>query len=341
MATEPQIKELSTVVENLNAINEEKLMRRSLGEESLEKPLLPLLSQVRQKAEFAHQYAEVVSDQYVEHVRSHLGNIVDQCNAQADRSNQEYIAQKESFLNTVQGGLDNIQTQWAPFVTTAIEERGLLTDKGIQKEYEKTVSDMQEQSERTLAELEARSQEAIEKAQSLALEIEGRARRTAEKISVKEAQDQFRDAQKPLLWQLGIWGGLSIASIVAFFWLLNDFMAQELDPNWSWRIIYFTAIRLAALGAIGTLGAYCLRILRSQLHMFQRNLHRRRVANCIEAFVQSASTPEQRDFIYAQLVEAITQFGDTGLVEGGEKDNLGTKLTIDNITRSIVSPKSD
>ena len=316
-------------------------MRRTLGEESLEEVLVPLLEEIRRKADFAVRYAEKVPEAPVEHLRQYLDYIASECEAQAARNNQEFIANKEGFLQNIQVHFENLKDPWIYFVSAAVEERGLLTDEGIQTRYNKTLQEMEDRSQLVLERLRTESNEAIEEAKRLAEEIEARARKTAQKISVEEAQNQFKEAQFPLVAQLVLWGGLSIASIVVFFWLLYLFIGLVPDISWTWQVLHFSGLRLAALGAVASLGAYCLSILRSQLHLFQRNLHRQRIANCIEAFVQSASTPEQRDFIYSQLVEAIIKFGDTGLVRRSERDHSTTNLMVDSLSRSISSPKID
>ena len=61
-----------------------------------------------------------------------------------------------------------------------------------------------------------------------------------------------------------------------------------------------------------------MKILKAQLHMFQHNLHRRRITNSIEAFVESAITPEQRDLILAHLVDAVATFGNSGLLDSDQ-----------------------
>lgn len=341
MASNPVIEKLKETVSGFVSIDEEKLVRRSLGEESLEQPLTSLLSQAKSKAEFALKYAEFVGEAAVNHINSNLSAIIGECNTLAATNNQDFIASKKQFLTNFESYMNSLLDQWAPFVAAAIEERGILSDKGIREAHDRTLAELTEESERILEELKSQSVKVMSEAREMAANIETRARRTAQKISVKEAQDQFEAAQIPLIVQLVVWSILSISSIAAFFVMLYLFMGQELDPEWTWRIVYYTTIRLAGLGALGSIAAYCLKILRSQLHMFQRNQHRQRVANCMEALVESTYTPEQRDLIYAHLVEAITQFGETGLIERGEKDQLVTKLSIDNITRSIVAPKTD
>jgi len=91
---------------------------------------------------------------------------------------------------------------------------------------------------------------------------------------------------------------------------------------------------------VGAAATFCLRILRAQMHMSQHNRHRQRVANSMEAFVEAAITPEQRDLILAQLVSSVVDFGTSGLLSREDDSVYAPKMTIDSITRMISQPPS-
>jgi len=55
----------------------------------------------------------------------------------------------------------------------------------------------------------------------------------------------------------------------------------------------------------------------------------------MESFVESASTPEQRDLILAHLVDAVATFGTSGLIRKEEDTIHPSKMIIDSITRNI------
>ena len=182
-------------------------------------------------------------------------------------------------MSTVESYLTSLKEHWPHFVCNAIMERGLLSDAGIQDHYDKTIREMESQSDEFPRKLQKETSEPITEAQRLAKEIESRARRTAAKVSVEAAQTQFKEAQSPLTTQLCVWGVLSVASIGSFFFLLHNFFGVELSDASTPQIIYLSGLRLAALGAIVSIAAFCLGMLRSQLHLFQLNHHRRRLTN--------------------------------------------------------------
>ena len=101
--------------------------------------------------------------------------------------------------------------------------------------------------------------------------------------------------------------------------------------------VYQTALRIVILSAVGAFTTYSLRMLRAHIHMSHLNKHRQRVANSIEAFVMSANTPEQRDLILANLVEAVVAFGNSGLLPHDEDTLGGQKLPTEAIGRLLAS----
>src|SRR5690606_24349582 len=176
-------------------------------------------------------------------------------------------------------------------------------------------------------------------AKKLAQQIEERARKTAAHISVEAAQEQFREAQKDHKKQVRLWAILSLISIFAFIITAIYLASVKYPEQWQWHVIYYTAIRITILTAVGAIAAFCLKILRANMHMSAHNLHRQRVANSLAAFVESAVTPEQRDLILAHLVDSIATFGNSGLLK--EEDSIySPKMTIDTITRNILPTQS-
>jgi hypothetical protein len=341
MATQKKVDELRVAINTLITVDKDKLLRKNLGEESLEQPLVPIIEELTRKSEFALAYALRVHDGAVNSLKDLFTAIAAEFQQQSARNNTEYIQNKATFLNNVKAHVENIQAFWPPFVSAAVEQRGFLQDEGIKKEYQDTINRMQNEATVTLKKVQEESKVAIDEARKLADEIETRARRTAAKISVQAAQTQFKKAQTPLAILLAIWAVLSIGSLIGLGVLMHEFMTVKLPDQWSWQIAYYSALRITALGAVGSFSAYCLKIFKSQLHMFQHNQHRQRVTNCIEGFVESAVTPEQRDLILAQLIDEVSQFGRSGLLQIDGPDGMGSKLTIDNITRAISPPLRD
>lgn len=341
MASQGQIDNLKkNIAEKFRAIDRDKLLRPNLGEESLESEFGSILEDLKNKIDFAIEFAPNVHDNNVSQIISVFNQILQQIEAQVSRSNAEYVSQRESFLKTIKNQIEDIKQFWSPFVTAAVETRGFLQDEGIRKEYQRTIESIKEESTNALKLVKDEAEKTIDEAKKLAQQIEERARKTAAHISVEEAQEQFKLAQKDIRKQVKLWSILSILAIVAFIGVAVYLAQIQLPEQWKWHVIYYTAIRITILTAIGAIATFCLRILRAHLHMNQHNLHRQRLANSMAAFVESAVTPEQRDLILTHLVDAVATFGDSGLLHKEDDSIHASKMTIDTITRTFIPPQT-
>ena len=335
MASDGQIKQLQDLSDAIMNINKDALLRPSLGEVALQEEFSPILAKVQKKVDFVFEHAPEVSDGQVQNMLDPLEGIRAEMEQQANYSNSDYVAHRPQFLVNINAQLEALKEYWPPIVTAAVESRGFLEDEGVRQEYEQTIESIKSESEDALQRVREEARKTIEEAQTLAEQIENRARLTAARISVKDAQDQFREAQTALDKRVKIWAGLGIASVLGFIGVAIYFATVDLPDQWRWQVIYHSAIRVSILTAIGTAAAFCLKILRAHLHMSEKNRHRQHVANSMEAFVQSAVTPEQRDLILSQLVESIVQFGNSGLVQREDDNVYRPKMTIDSITRTL------
>ena len=336
MASNEQIASLQELSDAILNVDQKKLLRVSLGDVALQNDFDNSLETIRKRVLFARQYAPEVHHDQVQGIVEYFGHIRTLLEEQAGRSNQDYVANRDQFLKTISSYLEEIRRFWAPFVTAAVESRGFLDDEGIRREYEETIESIKSESEIALRQVKEEANKTIEEARELAKDIENRARSTASGVSVKEAQNQFQEAQSALNHRVKIWallGGFGIAAFlgVAVYFLTLDFSNQE-----GWYVVYFTVIRVSILAAIGTVAAFCLKILRAHMHMSEKNRHRQRVANSMGAFVDSAATPEQRDMILSQLVESIVQFGNSGLINRDDDNMYRPKMTIDSISRTLL-----
>jgi hypothetical protein len=336
MASPQALDQMKQILNGLKGIDRNKLLRPTIGEESLEQAgFAKTLDAILRKVSFAHEYGREVDEGIFNAVTGIFSNLHAALDSQAKRSNPEYVQQKANFLAQIESTLQQVRQYWTHFVAAAIEARGFLEDEGIRKEYQKTVDEMKAQAEDALTHVREESSKTIGEAKKLAEEIEQRARRTATHISVKEAQDQFKEAQNDFDRQVIIWTVLSVASLAAFLLVAYYLSQLTLPAQWQWQVVYYTAIRITILTAVGAAATFCLRILRAQMHMSHHNRHRQRVANSMQAFVEAAITPEQRDLILAALVNAVVDFGTSGLLSKEDDAIYTPKMTIDSITRTI------
>ena len=345
MATEAKITELEAAFTEFESIDRDKLLRKTIGDESLSNELQPILDDLDTKCKFARNHANGTADQMLEIIRSAYSNIASVLQAQQERANPDYIANKPGLLNDMEVHTELLLSAWPSLVSAAVLARGFLQDEGVHQEYENTVAKMKQESSEAIQDMKNESEEVLKQARSLAEGIEASARKTAAGISVAAAQAQFKEAQEGFIVQIILWAVLSVISLAFLAYLICEFMDTTnitgLSEDWSWKVAYFSAIRVTALGAVATFTTYCMRIFRAQLHMYQYNLHRQRVTNSMEAFVEAAATPEQRDIILAKLVDSVIFFGNSGLLHEDGSDSTGPKLTVENISRTLGGAAKD
>lgn len=337
MANEQVLQQFATAADKISKVDLEKLLRKGLGDESLEKRFLPQLDEIRRVKDFAVKYAPSVHSDFVTLAQNTLNSLGDEMVAQASRSSAEYIAQRENFLNNVKANIEESR-RWLPFFTAAaVHERGFLEDEGIRSEYQKAVASLKSETSVTLATVKEEAEKAVRGAKALAEEIETRARRTATRISVQDAQRQFEEASTDLAKKVKLWARLTTASVALLILIPLGFMLWPLPGPEPWPVaMYHTLLRLFILSAAGAFTAFCFRILRAHLHMAEKNRHRVRVANSVESFVNSALEPQQRDLLLAKLAEAIVDFGDSGIIRPDRDDQGSGVISGDMLGRILA-----
>ena len=98
---------------------------------------------------------------------------------------------------------------------------------------------------------------------------------------------------------------------------------------------YFTSVRLALIGVLGVALAFSLRMTRAYLHMIEHNRHKLRVTNSIEAFVAAVRTDEQKDLVLSKLVESVTDFGDSGILDKDNEQPGIPSVMVETITKNV------
>ena len=341
MANEQVLQQLTTAVDKFNKVELDKLLRKGLGDESLDTRFTPQLEEIQRLKEFTVRYAPSVHSNFVSQAHNTINTLADAMTAQANRPSADYIAQREAFLNTVKTQIEDSKI-WLPYFTAAaVQERGFLEDEGIRTEYQRAVQNLKSETAATLATVKEEAEKAVQGAKTLAEEIEARARRTATGISVQDAQRQFQEASVDLGKKVKLWGRITAASIALLIVVPLALMLWPLPGPEPWPLaMYHTLLRLFVLSVVSAFTAFCLRILRAHLHMAEKNRHRVRVANSVESFVNSALEPQQRDLLLAKLAEAIVDFGDSGIIKPDRDDQSSAVISGDMLGRILATLSS-
>jgi hypothetical protein len=299
---------------------------------------------VETKLRQAGPYLDSIDDIYLRPIALFLEQIpkVIESPPPAQTQSQALIVAKNKFIEDL------------PLVSYGIvEASGLLdvTPNSILEAFSNGQKRIDERVRAAKDDIEQKARDVLESAQ-----------RTADKISVKDAQDQFNEAAKELSKKSQLWLGSS----VIFFGCLLGFLLYQLwhppilisqivdalnpaqpstltkgriDPVPIPLLIaasaYFTSIRLAIAGIFGIGLAFSLRMARAYLHMIEHNRHKLRVTNSIESFVAAVRTKEQKDLVLSKLVESVTDFGDSGiLAKQGDTSGLPSVI-FDSITKNV------
>jgi hypothetical protein len=98
-------------------------------------------------------------------------------------------------------------------------------------------------------------------------------------------------------------------------------MSQDYKKTWTWQMIYFTFSRAVIVAALYYVATHCLSLLKSYLHIAERNSHRLMVIKSMPSLVESAKEID-REKIYYQLLSIIVNYDETGLL----KEELGVKF---------------
>lgn len=253
-------------------------------------------------------------------------------------SPQEFANQRGTFEDELASKWDAVRESWVPFAALAVAKSGLVYDP---EAFQRKIDGAAQAGE---ASIRAISKEMLDRAEQEAKRIEANARMTAQGFSVKAAQDQFDAASKALNTKALVCGGSALICFAIFigfaFHVYRNPPIASTTPLNTVQAVYLTAIRITILTAIGALTTFFLKMLRAYLHMSEFNDHRRRVANSMAAFVESAQSAEQRDQIFGRLVDSIVYFGDSGILNKESEGISVPSVVIDAVTKNLA-PKSN
>lgn len=338
MANDQVLEQLHATLDKLQKVDIAKVVRKNLGDESIGESFTPSQAEIERLQDFVRRYAQGVHDSPVNQARQTFENIANLMTQLAGTDSASYIGQRSTFLQQVENHLRE-SLQWRPaFVAAAVEERGFLEDEGIRQEYRRAVEQLQKDSATTLANVKQEADRALEGAKKLAEEIEARARKTATKISVKDAQEQFSTASTDLAVKVTYWGRVGVSSTLGLVLIAAGFMLWPLPDASVWPVaLYHTLLRIFVLSSVGAVSAFSFRMLRAHMHMAEKNRHRVRVANSVESFVNSALEPQQRDLLLAKLAEAIIDFGESGIIKGERDDQDSSIVSADTLGRILAA----
>lgn len=247
-----------------------------------------------------------------------------------------FIPQRASWEDRLDAAWDQTRDAW-------LEVAGVAAHLRL-RDFDESTTDARVEASREAAlqnilEVGAREAESAREAGRRIIED---IQKASQGVSIQSAQDQFNTASKSL-WKKAIYWGLGcIAAFTAFLWYaywvsVHPPRSLEADKVSLAEIAYFGLIRPSVLTALGALINFGLKMFRAHLHMSEVNEHRRRIANSMASFVNSAHTPKHRDLIFARLVDNVVEFGDSGLLTKETEAPTVSSNLIEAIGKSLGS----
>ena len=350
MANQSYIDSMQGMLDALREIEEERLMRSFLGGDlplSENETFVGQRKKIEQRMEIAIRFGREVSDIQMQHINSAMERIVAIIREQSDLENRAYIDNQPSFLLSITSLMEEVDSIWMPFAA-CLAEYTYSTDgvhakeKQIEEFAKNRMDEIRREADQIRERAEDTSTNIMEKAREEADNIMGDAKKalegarlTATGQSVEGAQEQFREAQKEININVIIWAVLSVVGIATFALFAVKYTPTDIPEEWKWSILYHSTIKISILAIIGTVTSFFVKTFRAYLYMSAKNKHRIRVTNSIEAFLGTAHTADQRDLILSQLVDAVTQFGTSGLLSKEEDSPYNPKITLESIMKNI------
>ena len=336
-----------------------KVYRVGLGDASL-KQAKEFTDDLARKIALAYSVKDVVADQSLAQFTDNVQAFVQAAQSISSVSDASFVDQKMQLLEQLRAPMNTIAAMiWPTFIAAAVEKSGILSSSALQ------IEQIHNAATAALEEFKKETEQLVTVQKRQIEELTSRVRKTAENISVAQAQSQFESASHTLWNKAKAWGAGSVISFVGFvvfaLYLMHHPPASLLGTQLQQtakavketsgsetqipislvvaQTAYLTAIRITLLTALGALTTFCLRMMRSAIHMAEYNDHRRRIANSISSFVEAAGTPEQRDAILLRLVDSVVQFGESGLLEN-EKDSVSAPtIAFEAITKNLTQAK--
>lgn len=336
MASKEMQSQLATLTQKLKEIDVSKLIRANIGDESLKGRIEGTIDEIKIKLDMAISTSPGVPDGNVQAAYGIFSNILTQMNSLANRSNAEYVNQKEQFLVGVNAQLQQLLPHWVYFVSARVESSRILESGEVQKLLREATDTIDSKVADSLKNLDEQAKKILDAASAKAVEIEKRARKSAEKTSLQLAQEQFLTSQKDLKKGLWTWGSLAASFLIIFLAIVGYLLFfADLPASFTWQFAYHSIVRSIALGVLLTLATYCIRMFSSYLHMYQHNEHRIRITNCIPSFVDAALTDKQSDIILARLVESVSNFGESGILKNNLRGTQPSSVTLRAISNCV------
>ena len=267
MATESMIKLFKQRVQEFGKLDKHSIYRDDLGKFSLKGKLKDRIDNMLTMLLIEEQYLIDFSDEILQDIVNNLQDMKTTVDRQRTRPEDDYIKRNSEIFANFIHRIGQINIHKPHFKLAKIDDMLLEDLKRKDEQYDKLLSSR-------LGDVD-------------------KIRDSAAGVAIEQAQIEFSNAAKSNRNQSFFWGSLSAILIYIFMKFVYSLMDTNPAINDGIGIVYFTAIRLTVLFALGAIIAFCLKILRANLHLRERNAHRERLSNNLGAIVAFASESQK------------------------------------------------
>ena len=338
MATEIALQRLDRALDDLEKVKIDEVKRDRLGPASLAAEVGDLEEDIELITHLAKSYGKLVHDEIIRLMIATVESITGTLESQASRSDAQYTQHRELFIESLRRHIEESR-RWQPIVASCVAlDKGLLDAESLNAEVKRSVAGFKGERERFLEGLRVALDNSIKEFNKHVEEMIAQVRRTAQGVSVEEAQKQFREAAPHDKKRVWLWAWLSVlaSAVLLVVGIVSIQGGSQVLTEPSWESLPGAVLRLFLLSVLAGMATFTFRMLRAHLHIAEKNRHRVRVANSIDSFLQSTSDPSQRDLIFAKLVDSIVSYGDSGLVQH-EIDDRSSPMSGDLVGRIIAA----
>ena len=126
-----------------------------------------------------------------------------------------------------------------------------------------------------------------------------------------------------------------ILSLWCFYHKLLSSIEVNTKDKTPIQFIYEMAIRITFISLVTSVIVFCLKIVRSYLHIYEKLQHRMLILDCIPTMVSINVEGVENKATYNRLLEAIIHYGNTGIIAKEEKEANESMSSILDVIKKI------
>lgn len=328
------------------------ILRSALGETSYDflKPIFDRLNTLIERSEETLLLEEIPST-VLNDLSVNIEKVVNSLKEIAAFTEDQFTDStiKEKYSDSIHDLYDKLMIHWPHFISAELRYSEKVTSNFWQTQLDERIFQAEIRlTEKIAAELDnhisngvREVNDARKEVKELTKQIQDLHAETATDAALKTVKQQFNTAVEEAKKSRNLWAWLGGSAVVIFFillWLFATLFQPEYHNNsegFHWSAVYSTLIRLTVLTAVAAVVSFCAKMYRAHSHLYEHARHRLRTANSYSTFIDSAKTEDQRDVILSKLVDTITHFGNSGLLQTEDDAIHPSKMTIETFNKSL------